>query len=72
MGDSNEIADLHVAGDTEAQKVLYSGFAEGIRVQSRTEERGKAACFTANYASLHPETCMYFFCDSRSFPKINA
>lgn len=40
MGDSDEITDLHVVGDTEAQKVLYPEFAEGIRVQSRIEERG--------------------------------
>lgn len=69
MGDSDEIADLYVAGDTEAQKVLYSGFAKGIRVQSRTEERGQAARFATYYASLRSETCMYFFFQLAQLPE---
>lgn len=60
MGDSDEIADLHVVGDTKAQKILHPEFTERIRIQSRTEERGQAARFAAHYASLRPETCMYF------------
>lgn len=60
MGDSDEIADLHVVGDTKAQEVLHPEFAEGIRIQSRVEERGQATRFAAHHASLRPETCMYF------------
>lgn len=40
MGDSNKIADLHVVRNTEAQEVLHPRFSEGVRDQSRVEERG--------------------------------
>lgn len=67
MGDPNEIADLHVARNTEAQEILHPRFAEGIRDQPRVEERGQASRFATYCNSLHPETRMYLF-DSYSSP----
>jgi len=65
MGDPNEITDLYVARNIEAQEVLHSRFIEGIRGQSRIEERGQASRFAAHRNSLRSKTCMCFF---RIFP----
>lgn len=55
MGDSDEIADLHVAGDSEAQEILHPRSAEGLRGQPRAEKRGQASRLTAHRNSLRAE-----------------
>lgn len=60
MGDPDEIADLHVVGDIEAQKVFHSGFAERLRGQSRAEKCGQTSRSAAHYDSLCSKARMYF------------
>lgn len=61
MGNPDQVAGLHVAGNPETQEVLHPRPAEGIRDQQRTEKCGQTTRITTRRDPLHSETRKYIY-----------